>query len=590
MQETFDTLYKQSESGSTFKHLYEIIISEENIKLAYRNIKANKGSKTKGINDSTILNIKEQDMDKIINYVKGRLGNYKPEKVRRVYIPKPNGKLRPLGIPTIEDRLIQQCILQVLEPICEAKFHNHSYGFRPNRNTEHAISRMLFLNNLKDFHYIVDIDIKGFFDNVDHGKLLKQMWSLGIQDKRVISIISKLLKAEIEGEGIPVKGVPQGGIISPLLSNIVLNELDWWISNQWETLNIKKDKPNLCISQQNRRKHKTNLKQIYLVRYADDFKIVCKNYNVAKKIKIATTEWLKERLKLDVSEEKTKITNLKRNYSEFLGFKFTLRNKGTKQIIRSHLSDKAIETLEKKVKARIKDLKEHTKMSSVQKYNAMVLGMHRYYSIATDVSADFKGIGYSINRALYNQLNTVYSNSGKQSKAFLKYYKNYTNQIRYICDTALFPITGIKFRKPMCFNQNISNYTIEGRKLIHDKLQIVTESDIRRLLETTNENRSIEFNDNRISLYVAQDGKCGVSKNKLNINEMEVHHKKMGSDGGTDAYKNLIILHKHVHKLVHATEEMTITKYLRKLSLNKTEINKLNKLRKDVGNFNIIAL
>lgn len=137
-----------------------------------------------------------------------------------------------LGIPTIEDRLIQQCIKQILEPILEAKFYEHSYGFRPERNTGHAIARVQALTK-KGYHFVVDIDIKGFFDNVNNGKLLKQLWTLGIREKRLLSVISRMLKAKIDGIGIPEKGTPQGGILSPLLANVVLNELDWWIASQW---------------------------------------------------------------------------------------------------------------------------------------------------------------------------------------------------------------------------------------------------------------------------------------------------------------------------------------------------------------------
>ena len=120
--------------------------------------------------------------------------------------------MRPLGIPCILDRIIQQCFKQVLEPIAEAHFYNHSYGFRPLRSTHHAMARIQFLVNHSKLHYVVDIDIKGFFDNINHTLLIKQLWNLGIRDRKVIACISKMLKAEIDGEGIPTKGSPQGGL------------------------------------------------------------------------------------------------------------------------------------------------------------------------------------------------------------------------------------------------------------------------------------------------------------------------------------------------------------------------------------------
>ena len=135
-------MYKRSLNSAKFNKLYDKIEGEENILLAYRNIKANTGSKTKGTDGKTIHDIAVMTNEHVIAMVRGRLGKYLPQSVRRVEIPKPNGKLRPLGIPTISDRLIQQCILQILEPICEAKFHNHSFGFRPNRSTEHAKAMM----------------------------------------------------------------------------------------------------------------------------------------------------------------------------------------------------------------------------------------------------------------------------------------------------------------------------------------------------------------------------------------------------------------------------------------------------------------
>ena len=245
MQDIFDDLYERSKNNATKGlRLYEHIISKDNILLAFRNIKANTGSKTAGTDGITIDKYKIENVDEFIEEIRKALKNYKPQTVRRVEIPKPNGKKRPLGIPTMRDRLIQQMFKQVLEPICEAKFYKHSYGFRPNRSTHHVMARCQFLVNNVKLHHVVDIDIQGFFDNVSHSKLIKQMYSIGIRDKRVLTIVSKMLKAPIKGIGVPTKGTPQGGILSPLLSNIVLNDLDWWIANQWECL---KTKHNLYI-------------------------------------------------------------------------------------------------------------------------------------------------------------------------------------------------------------------------------------------------------------------------------------------------------------------------------------------------------
>ena len=218
-QEIQDKLYAESKNGKIFNKLVEVIIQPENIRLAYRNMKKNDGSHTPGTDGKTIADLEKISDEEIVTLVQRKLTWYVPQSVRRVEIRKDNGKIRPLGIPTILDRLIQQCVLQVLEPICEAKFHDHSYGFRPNRSQQNAIAQVHKNMQLSHLHYVVDIDIKGFFDNVNHGKLLKQMWTMGIRDKKLLSIISAMLKAEVAGIGFPEVGTPQGGIISPLLSN-----------------------------------------------------------------------------------------------------------------------------------------------------------------------------------------------------------------------------------------------------------------------------------------------------------------------------------------------------------------------------------
>jgi retron-type reverse transcriptase len=173
MQDVFDNLYFKSQHNITKGiDLLGLIISEANIMLAYGNVKSNKGSMTVGVDNKTIKDFKIKSKDIFIKEIRKRLKNYQPNPIRRVEIPKPNGKTRPLGIPTMQERIIGQMFLQVLTPICEAKFYEHSYGFRENRSTHHAMARCYHLIGISKCHYVVDVDIKSFFDEVNHTKLL----------------------------------------------------------------------------------------------------------------------------------------------------------------------------------------------------------------------------------------------------------------------------------------------------------------------------------------------------------------------------------------------------------------------------------
>lgn len=415
-QKVQDDLYAKSQNGYVFKDLMSKIISEANILLAYRNIKKNTGSNTKGTDGKTIASLAKLEPKDLIALVRRKLENYQPQKVRRVEIPKPDGKTRPLGIPTISDRLVQQCILQVMEPICEAKFYKHSYGFRPLRSTKHAIARAYFLAQAVNLHYVVDVDIKGFFDNIDHGKLLKQIWTLGIRDKSLLAVISKLLKAEIEGIGIPTKGTPQGGIISPLLANIALNEYDHWIKSQWEEM-ITEHTYSIdrygSKTKMYRALKTTNLKEVYIVRYADDFKLFCRNYSDAIKIFEATKKWLKERLKLEISPEKSKIVNLRKNYSDFLGIKLKVtkkrkdRNNKDNFVVQSQIGNKAYQKIIATVKEHAKKMqkpKDNKGSKAVNAYSSYVLGVHNYYNCATNCNIDFSKIAFITRSTLKNRL------------------------------------------------------------------------------------------------------------------------------------------------------------------------------------------
>lgn len=607
-QEIQDKLYADSSKGKTFHQLIEIITMPENIRLAYRNMKTNKGSHTAGTDKRTISDLEKLSDEQLIAKVEQKFSWYVPQSVKRVEIPKSNdpNKKRPLGIPTIMDRLIQQCILQVLEPICEAKFHDHSYGFRPNRSQEHAVAQVCKNMQLSNLHYVVDIDIKGFFDNVNHGKLLKQLWTLGIRDKKLLCILSAMLKAEIAGIGFPKAGTPQGGIISPLLSNVVLNELDWWLASQWEefptrypyVVNIHKNGSKNRGAQYSMMRKYSNLKVISCVRYADDFKIFTNSYQSAMKLFYATKNWLKDRLDLDINTEKSKVINLKEEYSEYLGFKFKVVPKGKyksgkpKYVVKSHIKENVIVKIKAKLEKLIHDM-QHTKQGelyvyeTISKYNSFIMGVHNYYSLATMVSKDMRPLAFSVQKSLKTRFRrriktakTVKKNKipVKIPHIIQELYGD-SQQLRFIRGYAIAPIGYTRFRKPMHRKRIINSYTPEGRAEIHKKLEKVDMETLHYLMRNPVKNRSIEYNDNRLSLYTAQKGKCAVSGVIMNIGNIHCHHKIPKHLGGTDKYDNLILVCENVHRLIHATSVETIEKYSGWLNLNDKQMKKLQKLR-----------
>ncbi|TCP17321.1 group II intron reverse transcriptase/maturase [Scopulibacillus darangshiensis] len=588
MQYHFDSLYAQSANGQNFYGLIDLMQSDENIRLAYRNIKRNTGSKTAGYDGLTIEDIKRLSVSEVIIRIQQMFEYYMPQAVRRVFIPKTNGKTRPLGIPTIWDRLFQQCILQVLEPICEAKFYKHSYGFRPNRNTHHAKARFETLVNRAYLYHCVDVDIKGFFDNVDHAKLIKQMWSLGIRDKALLSIISRLLKAEIIGEGFPTKGTPQGGILSPLLSNIVLNELDWWVSNQWE--NFETRKPYKSYAGRYNALKQSNLKHCYIVRYADDFKILCRTRSQAIKMHYAVKDFLKTRLYLEISKEKSKVVNLKKNSSEFLGFRLKAHlkrtNTRTLYVVRSHMTKKALKNAQIKIKHAIKVIQKHQSPENVWRFNTVIMGIQNYYSAASRITDDLIKLNHRLHKALYNRLNEMKKEATLQdfTKSLQKRYKGYECKFYKIKGMVLVPVHAQRCKVNLNFSQTICNYTVEGRNKIHQNLRAIIKQVLAHVMRQFIPNRSIEYNDNRISRFIAQYGKCAVTGIELGIDDWHCHHKTPYHLTRDDSYGNLMILHQSVHRLIHMRNREKIQTLLNALKLDEKQLSKVNKLRKQCLN------
>jgi RNA-directed DNA polymerase len=582
MTDTFTELYDLSAKQESFHHLYDTITSRNNILLAYRTIKSNKGSKTPGTDKKTIEDIKNLTHDELVNEIQNKLKNYRPKKVRRKLIEKENGKWRPLGIPCIMDRIIQQCFRQVLEPIVEARFYKHSYGFRPLRSTHHAMARVQFLVNQANLHYVVDIDIKGFFDNINHTLLMKQIWNIGIKDRKVSACISKMLKAEIDGEGIPTKGAPQGGLLSPLISNVVLNDLDHWVANQWEFFPLSK----IYKSREGETyaKKRTNLKEGYLVRYADDFKILCRDWKTAQKWYHAVRSYLKERLKLEISPEKSQIINLRKRESEFLGFTIRANKKGNKRV--AHTGIKASKYLKMKaeVKKYISKIRNSPTAQNTLLYNSFVLGIHNYFNRATHVNLEFSRLAYDVRTFIYNHLKSVgkYEHPLNPPPAYKKFYKSGYRTFK-VANVYLFPLADVRTRNAMNFSRNLTPFTKEGRKRIHKELRVDIQFQISQLMKSNLPTRSVEYMDNRISRYSMKMGQCEISGEFLQASEVHCHHYIPTHLGGSDTFNNFRILHKDIHAIIHQTDRNAIQLRLKNFKLNQDAINKINKYRKQCG-------
>lgn len=333
--------------------LLDRILSDENIKLAKKRVYANKGAG--GIDGVTVEELDEyleRNWKSIKQQIQAR--TYKPQPVKRVEIPKPNGGVRKLGIPTVIDRTIEQAITQVLSPIFEPHFSEHSYGFRPGRRAEQAIVQILeYLND--DYEWIVDIDLEKFFDNVPQDKLMSYVGRV-IHDGDTESLIRKYLKAGVMVRGqyeATEIGTPQGGNLSPLLSNIMLNELD----KELEARGLR------------------------FTRYADDCVILVKSSAAATRVMYSVTDWIERKLGLKVNAEKTHTTRPTK--LKYLGYGFWKSKEGW----RARPHEESVAKFKRKLKQLCKRSWSIDLTSRINKINAVTRGWINYFALGDMKSA-----------------------------------------------------------------------------------------------------------------------------------------------------------------------------------------------------------
>lgn len=593
MNAIFDDIYSKSCERFNFSNLMQYILNDDNLRLAYRNLKSNKIAYIKGNDGLTIEDIGKMSEENVLHVLKSKLNNFNPKIVKE----KKVGLHYDVSIyvPSIWDSLIQQALLQVIEPITEARFHPNSYGSRPVKNSETAMAQAMKLIQLQKLYYVVDINLDDFSTAVNHNKLISQLWNMGIRDKIFLSVIKKMLKATVQYlDNSKINqscGLAHMGVLKNVLTNVALNDFDWWIDSQWASFPTKKE--YACFVHENgsiNRAHKfsslrnySKLKEVFIVRYINNVKLFCRNLEDAQKIGAASVMWLNERLKLNLQDVDADIINLKSRKTNFLGFTIGTTFKGKKRICVTHIHPDNVKRIQDSLIRLIKMMgKPHNKNELfllINQYNSTVMKIHNYYKIATCVYLDLEPVQKHIHYLFANRLGSNYNRKGSIPKN--SFYRDYADskQIRFIHQKCVLPIGAIKNVNAKFPLRIYNKYTKEGREAMN-RFDSINYKVLHHLLNQPYYNSSVNYRDNQISLYIKQKGKCKITDNALEIGNMHCHHKTPLEKGGTDDISNLIYICADVHKLIHASNEKTINILLEKIKLNSLQLTEINKLRK----------
>lgn len=589
----------ESDINSNFTGILEIIASEPNIITSIHKIKANKGSHTAGIDDKEIDDYLKKGYDEVIEIVRARLYDYNPNMVRRVWIPKPGkSEKRPLGIPTIIDRIIQECVRNIIEPIAEAQFFEHSYGFRPMRSADMAIARIKHINFHAKCYWVVEGDIKGFFDNIDHNTMINSLWNLGIRDKRVLSIIKQMLKAGVMDECSKSElGTPQGGIISPLLANIYLNRFDNFMTGDFERKKLRKPHSRRDGEISAMRNH-SNLKTCYYVRYADDWVILTDSKEDAERLKFKAKRYLHDTLKLDLSEEKTLITNVCSKPVKFLGVEIRMVKKNGKWVNRVSPENERFKRKMKDLSREIFYIRKTSTLDAdrlienINRVNSIIVGLINYYSMCDQISVVIRKYAWLLKYTAYKSLKRYggqWIRANEVSNLIGLHYghKAHIPAIKY--KDMYIGVTDINFAKwdnPTCKNQSETPYTPEGRELYNKRMrkkglkvrtdEVNSTAHAFYIRMSKSPLYNFEYFMNRPYTYNRDKGKCKICGGYVEPSEARFHHvdKKLPMNQ-MNKVKNLITVHQYCHDLIHSNTEPTslsektlknIAKYRKKLN------------------------
>ena len=568
------------------RNLHPMVYDINNVSLALYQLSKSKGRNAKGHDGTNYKTLESYSIQELSEIVKDRLLNKKMDYVRRTYIPKDKKKIkmRPLGICSVWDKLVEKCIQLVLDPYCETKFVTSSFGFREQVSAHNALAKVKI--QCQTMPYVLSLDLQDYFGTIDPKITYRELWHIGIKDQVILNYIYRFIKKGYYEDSCKVedpKGSPQGSILGPLIANIYLHRFDVWLRDQgdcWHDKNITKFHGN----HKRRNMGLTNLKIGVHVRYADDILVICKNAADAEKFKYSVTKYLTQNMKLTINEDKTRIYNLTKEKMKYLGYEFYIYGQDTNynryKVTNTLPKDKEDEIVEK-CKDLLRKIRKSSRFEAIAAWNVYVIGLHNYYKGMAHFHKCFREIGWRIYKLFYHAMKKRAKSTKEQSykNNFMESKYESWGKNSYYCfknypiiqiDWANWDINLISGKKGKVIRKNPYNY---GKKKHKPGVPL---GDIEYLVNTSRFIKNSRLAMFRVSKYSSVKGVSYLSGEYVPVNEYHCHHINPRYKRGTNDFDNLCVLSKTEHKILHSsTPERLYELFPKKKKRIKSLIEKL---------------